>query len=232
MTKRKTEADVPDGPAAVSVVRKARGPYARFSRAGSASQCIDGFGRGMEVVGLTYGQFSLIDLIQATLVYTGPADVTISTWSSGFYDLEAANNFRNDGRIRSIRFLIDSGREKRNQAGVHDIAGLFGEEAVVQCRLHAKFVLISNDEWKVVITSSMNLNKNTRTEQFTLSDDPNLFAMFTEFVDAAFREVPEGTRSHGRRMPRVSSMDPIFEVDPVPGVARRRAPIRTGRFGE
>lgn len=129
--------------------------------------------------------------------------------------------------MRSVRFILDSGRAKRGQAGVYDIEDLFGPGSVVQVRTHAKFVLLQNDDWDVVITSSMNLNKNMRTEQFTLSDDPGEFAMFHEFVEAAYREAPENG-SHGRSMPRLSSMDPIFSVDAVPGVTRNRAPIRTG----
>ena len=50
---------------AVAHVRPARKVRARFSKAAGARDTIAGFGHGMDVAGLTFGQFSLIDLIQA-----------------------------------------------------------------------------------------------------------------------------------------------------------------------
>ncbi|AZA08710.1 hypothetical protein [Corynebacterium pseudopelargi] len=208
--------------------RPARKAHARFSKAGVAAQSIAGFDHGMDVLGLTYGQFSLIDLVQATLDITGPADVTIATWSAGFYDLEAAKNFRDDGRIRSIRFIMDSGRQKKGQAGVHEIDALFGEDAVITIRTHAKFVLIRNEDWDVCITSSMNLNKNIRCEQFEMTDDPERCDMFEDFVGAAFREAPE-SRSFGRVMPGLRSVDPARQVLSVSGVARHVGAVQVGQ---
>ena len=210
-------------------VREGRKAHARFSRAGAARQSIEGFDHGMDVLGLTYGQFSLIDLVQATLEITGPADVTIATWSAGFCDLEAAENFRDCGMIRSIRFVMDSGRAKKGQAGVHEVAEIFGEDSFIQIRTHAKFVLIRNEDWDVCITSSMNLNKNIRCEQFEMTDDAERCEMFEDFVRAAFEEAPE-SRSFGRVMPGLRSVDPSRSVVAMPAVARNAGVVRLGRF--
>lgn len=209
-------------------VRKAR---ARFSKAATAAETIKGFGHSMDIIGLTYGQFSLIDLVEATLDITGPADVTISTWSAGFYDVEAAKNFRDNGRLRSIRFVMDSGRAKKGQAGVHDIEDLFGAGHTVQVRTHAKFVLIRNEDWNVTITSSMNLNKNMRCEQFEMTDDADRCDMFEAFVNAAYEDAPP-SGDHGRTMPGLPSMDERFGVKTLEGVSRNTSPIKLGRFAE
>ena len=208
-------------------VRENRRAHARFSRAGAARQTIAGFDHDMDILALTYGQFSLIDLVQATLEITGPADVTIATWSAGFYDLEAAENFRDCGMIRSIRFVMDSGRAKKGQAGVHEVGEIFGPDSYIQIRTHAKFVLIRNDDWDVCITSSMNLNKNIRCEQFEMTDDAERCEMFEDFVRAAFEEAP-ASRSFGRVMPGLRSVDPSRSVVALPGVERNTAPIRMG----
>lgn len=81
-------------------VRPVRPARTRLSKVASAADTISGFGHGMDVVGLTFGQFSLLDLLHATLDITGPADVVISTWSAGLYDVDAARRFVEDGRIR------------------------------------------------------------------------------------------------------------------------------------
>ena len=45
---------------------------------------------------------------------------------------------------------------------------------------HCKYTLISNNEWKIVIRTSMNLNENKRLENFEVSDDENLYNYLIE----------------------------------------------------
>lgn len=206
-------------PAHARPVRKARH---RFSKVANARTTIEGFGKGMDVVGLTFGQFSLIDLIDAVLEITGPAHVTISTWSAGFYDVDAARKFRDDGRLLSTRFLMDSS-DKRRQATPGDVIDLFGVESVRTTRSHAKFALIRNDGWDVVITSSMNLNLNPRVEQFELTDDADRCDLFARFVDSVWTDLPEGSTGD-RKLPPAHGVE---AVQPRMGLAVS-PPIRTG----
>ena len=211
---------------ATAHLREKRPARYRVSKIASARDTIAGFGHDMDVVGLTYGQFSLLDLIQAALEITGPADVAISTWSAGLYDVDAAERFVSDGRIRGIRFLMDSASQKRGQASAVQIADLFGAEAIRTTRTHAKFAVISNDEWSIVITSSMNLNLNPRCEQFEMTDDPDRAALFLGYVDEIWGEVPAGgeRRDGDRQLPQLLGID---GVQPVLGI--EVAPkIRTG----
>ena len=179
---------------------------ARFSRVGNARVMLRDFDRGALLSGLTYGQFSLIDLIQATLETTGPAHVTISTWSAGFYDVDAAETFRDNGLMLSCRFVLDSSQQKRGQATAFDVAELFGRENVRTTRSHAKFVTVTNDDgWRVAITSSMNLNLNQRVEQFMMVDDPGTCGMFLGFVDELFLSEPFSVED--RTLPALPGLD-------------------------
>lgn len=208
---------------ATAHARPARKTRARLSKSASAADTIAGFGHGMDVAGLTFGQFSLLDLIDATLAITGPADVTICTWSAGFYDVDAAVRFRDSGRLRSVRFIMDSSA-KRGQATVGDVADLFGAENVRATRTHAKFALVTNEAWDVVITTSMNLNLNPRCEQFEMTDDPGRAGMFREFADEVFAELPGGD-TQDRTLPVLAGME---TVAPRWGVAMGRE-VRVGR---
>ena len=192
---------------ATAHVRPVRKTRARLSKVASARDTIAGFGPGVDIVGLTFGQFSLLDLVDATLEITGPADVTISTWSAGFYDVEAALRFRDSGRLRSIRFVMDSSA-KRGQATVGDVGEIFGADCVRATRSHAKFVLVRNASWDVLITTSMNLNLNPRLEQFEMTDDSVRAALFGEFVDALFVELVEGD-TEDRQMPNLSGLESV-----------------------
>jgi hypothetical protein len=184
-----------------------------LSKVASARDTIAGFGHGVDIVGLTFGQFSLLDLIDATLEITGPADVAVSTWSAGFYDVAAAERFRDCGRIRSIRFVMDSSA-KRGQASVTQVDEVFGAGSVRATRLHAKFATVTNDEWQVLVTSSMNLNLNSRCEHFEMTDDSVRAGMFVAFVDGLFDELPAGD-TEDRQLPGLHGM---AAVEPVRSV--------------
>lgn len=192
---------------ATAHLRPKRKTRARLSKVASARDTIAGFGHDMDVIGLTFGQFSLLDLIEAALDITGPADVAISTWSAGFYDVEAAERFRDSGKIRRIRFVMDSSA-KRGQATVGDVGELFGADSVRATRSHAKFALITNDDWAITITSSMNLNLNPRCEQFEMTDDVDRTALFMGFVDALWDELPEGD-TEDRKMPGLHGLESV-----------------------
>jgi hypothetical protein len=198
---------------AVAGVRSARSTRARLSKVGSARDTIDGFGHGVDVAGLTFGQFSLLDLVEAALGVTGPADVAICTWSAGFYDVEHLARVRDSGLLRSIRFVIDSSG-KRGQATVADVANLFGAGSVRATRTHAKFVTLTNEAWSVVVTTSMNLNLNARIEQFEMTDDVERAGLFLAFVDGLFGELKPGD-TRDRSLPVLAGVPAVSAGRPA-----------------
>ena len=141
---------------------------------------------GMEIFGLTMGAFSLVDLIEHVLGYTGPADVTISTWTAANADISFANKLLTSGGIRSLRFVVDFSFQSRQPAYCAALREAFGDNAIRVTRAHAKFVLIRNAEWNLVIRTSMNLNECRRLETFEVSDDPEMAAWLGEIVDELF----------------------------------------------
>lgn len=166
----------------------------RFLRTNSARQALEGFGEGMEYEVATNGEFSLLDAILVLLERTGPADVAISTWSAGLYDVEVANRFMNTGLIKSIRFILDVSFKTTGGAKGYSslLMDMFGEECIRTTRTHAKFVTITNDEHKITISSTANLNENKRLEIFYFSDDPARAAWYLEMVEELFHDVKPG----------------------------------------
>ena len=53
------------------------------SKITNARDALADFDRGKETYCLTYGQFSLMDAIEAIIEKTGPADVAVATWTAG-----------------------------------------------------------------------------------------------------------------------------------------------------
>src|SRR5687767_5955571 len=71
---------------------------------------------GCEVFGLTMGKWSLVDLVEHCLRATGPADVTVSTWTAAGADIGFAKALLTNGSIRSLRFVVDSSFQVRQPA--------------------------------------------------------------------------------------------------------------------
>lgn len=144
--------------------------------------------RGCEIYGLTMGQWSLIDLIEHVLAATGPADVVLSTWTAANADIGFANALFKNGSIKSLRFIVDFSFPSRQPAYCAALREAFGDEAIRVTKNHAKFVLIRNRKWNVVIRTSMNLNENRRLENFEVSDCKPMAAWLQEVVDELFEK--------------------------------------------
>jgi hypothetical protein len=144
-------------------------------RAASAAAVVAQLERdGTELVGLTRGQFSLTELIEAVLAKTGPAELGISTWTAASASVESMLRLLQTGQVTGCRWLVDCTFIRRTPALVAEIRRQFGDDAIRVTRTHARFVTVVNREWQVAIRSSMNLNQNPRMESFELGHDPEL----------------------------------------------------------
>lgn len=128
----------------------------------------------------------MIDLIRAALDITGPADVTVATWSSGIRDGESAAWLLNTGAIRAMTWVVDNSFCLRQPEYVRRLRMIFGDDCVIATMIHAKFALIRNDEWSLAFRSSMNLNRNDRFEMWELDDSPAICDWLGGWVDTLF----------------------------------------------
>lgn len=138
---------------------------------------------GMELFGLTRGQFSLADLLVAILDKTGPASLSISTWTAAAADIQRMMELLESGQISSCRWLVDQTFVRRVPALAAQIRKLFGDDALRVTKTHAKFCTVVNNGWQVAIRSSMNLNQNPRLESFQVGHDPELCTFLTRALD-------------------------------------------------
>lgn len=139
---------------------------------------------------LTYGQFSLIDALSAILDQTKTADVVISSWTAADANLEESANLVESMSIRSLRMIVDRSFRTRQPAYFRRMIELFGTDCVREIRSHAKFLVITNDSWSVVVRTSMNLNENPRFESIEISTSKDFAKFMLAVVDDIFRVVP------------------------------------------
>ncbi len=164
----------------------------RFAKSLSAAEAIGDLKPQQDVYILTFGQFSLVDALVHVLEQTGPANVDLSTWTAADAHLEKTKALMDSADILRFRMIVDRSFETRQPEYVYHMRKLFGMSCIRAVRTHAKFFVVSNDKWKVVARTSMNLNENPRLENIELSTDPGLSDFLTSIVDEIFEEIPEG----------------------------------------
>lgn len=147
-----------------------------------AAEAIAGLDHERELYGFTKGQFSLLDLMTAVLAVTGPAHVALSTWTAARHEIQALDRLVKEGRLLSMRWLIDFSFSRRDPEAAHQIRQTFGLEAVRVAQNHSKFALFEAPGWEVVLRTSMNLNMNPRFEDFSLAHDPELAAFLRQIL--------------------------------------------------
>ncbi len=152
-------------------------------RVTSAAEAVAGFKPGIEIFGFTKGAFSLIDLLRALLDISGPAALAISTWTAAKYDAAEVLDFIHSGKVTETRWLVDFSFQRRCPEVANEIRWLFGTDSIRVAKNHAKFVLLTNTQWQIVVRTSMNLNTNPRFEDFTIAHDPQLAAFLNSIIE-------------------------------------------------
>ena len=138
----------------------------------------------------TMGRYSLLDIMTAVLNQVGPADITISTWTTGPVDIVTCGRLLGDGRIKSLKLLIDRSFAGRHPRYCQLLLENFGEECITCMRTHAKVMSIRGEKLDVAITSSMNLNVNRRIEQYVIA----VSTAWCEKIEALVSQVTENVR--------------------------------------
>lgn len=165
----------------------------------NAALAVEGLEKGGSVVGLTDGSFSLIDILREVLKKTGPAHVVSASWSAGIKDLTNVEWMLSSKDILTFRLVLDRTYPKLQRKYVAPIGELFPPEVIRTSDIHAKFLLIGNDEWSVTVLSSMNLNANRRVESFQIIDCAEVHRVFLDFTDDLFENKSDGLDCSFRR---------------------------------
>jgi len=202
---------------------------ARISKVANARDTLKDFDAGMETFVLTYGQFSVWDAVEAILERTGPADITISTWTAASADLQRSSEQLHNDSIRSLRFIVDGSFVTRQAGYAKLLVDLFGSDSVRTTSSHAKFVTIKNEKWNIAILTSMNLNENKRLEYLHISDDENLCGFLNTLADEIFGEevAGVGVRNKGG-MPELAGLHEL-EIMPANLVSMSRGKVSIGQ---
>lgn len=149
----------------------------------SAAASIGALHKGFNIFCLNKGQYSIINVVEHTLNQIGKADVIISTWTAAGAEISKAKFFLESTKINRLHWIVDRSFPTRQPQYFKQLTAIFGEDCISMTNSHAKFIMLSNDDFKIVIRTSMNLNENKRLEYFEMSDDAALFDYFAMIAD-------------------------------------------------
>jgi hypothetical protein len=159
---------------------------------GNSDSAISCLKKDCRILGLTRGDFSLIDLIHSILKKIGKSKVICCTWSAGIKDANQVKWLLESNLIEAFTLVTDHSYVTRQKKYALAIEDLFGLENIRTSEIHAKFVLIQNESWNICIRTSMNLNANKTCETFELDDDLEIFNFYRNFIEETFKNTPEG----------------------------------------
>lgn len=157
-------------------------------RTGTAARVIGPLEPGVRITGLTAGQFSSIDALEHMVAELGPADVRVSTWTTGVYDVERTRALQVEGRMKDIRFLLDRGTFEKSPKYAGPLIEKLGVQSFRCLSVHAKVNIVIGERGSAVMRSSMNLNKNLRTEQFDIDVDDEVVEFYRGWFDALWEQ--------------------------------------------
>ena len=177
--------------AAVTTPSAAPTSMARHAR-GTAREALAALERSDSIIVLTFGQFSLGDAIRELLDRTGPAAITLSTWTAAKAEIEHAWVLLADGRITSMRWLVDRSFATRQPAYCAALLERFGGDAIRTTRSHAKWATIRGGGHNFALRTSCNLNANPRLELLEVTDSGDLCDWFDGLAAELWSTLPAG----------------------------------------
>lgn len=163
----------------------------------TASDVVKPLQKNSRIIGLTMGHFSLIDLIHEILKKIGGGDVVIATWSAGIKDVNNIAWMVSTDMIKNLLLITDHSYVNRQKKYALQIAELFAPENIRTSEIHAKFVVISNANWKISIRTSMNLNANKTCETYEIEEGEESFNFYYNFAMSIAKEMPKGFTADG-----------------------------------
>lgn len=152
----------------------------------SARRCIGRIEKGVDIFGLTKGDFSMIDILRHVVDEIGPCNIDVGTWTAARSDIKQAFNLLNDERLQRVRFLVDRSFPQRQPGYYKALLNAFGRDSVRMARFHAKYILAENEGFSVAVRTSMNLNENRRIEFYELSEGSPISGYLREIGDYHF----------------------------------------------
>ena len=127
------------------------------------------------------GLWSVHELLFHFLQQTGPADVTIATWSVTEDAVRMLVAGIESGILRKLRLLIDARVIRRNASAYAFVRAHAELVRITAC--HAKVTVIRNEHWSISINGSPNYTNNPRIESGVVTESGLIADFHTHWIE-------------------------------------------------
>ena len=111
----------------------------------------------------------LYDVIEWILQYTGPANITVLTFSIGEEFIRKIYQLKKAGKIESIDVILDFKAIQKTEKLVRLAGNVFN--SIEYAKTHAKILLIESDTYEVCVSGSQNATRGNREEGGIITTD-------------------------------------------------------------
>ena len=131
---------------------------------------LDGFSNlldGDSIHGLCYGEWSVIDAIETVVDVIGETKLVVATWAVGMDDMDRLLWLIGRG-VSELKIIIDRSFKTRHPDYLKRLRDSVGDERIRVLNNHAKFYIFYGGAREYFYTTSANLNKNNRIENWSV----------------------------------------------------------------
>jgi hypothetical protein len=111
---------------------------------------------------VTSARWSMHDLLEHLLTFTGPSDVYFTTWAITNIPAQRLVKLKQLGAIKTLHAIVDS-RVKVNAPQAFQLL-MMNADSLKLVKLHAKVMVIQNDTFCATVISSQNFTNCKRIE--------------------------------------------------------------------
>ena len=136
---------------------------------------------------ISNSRFDFASFIPAVINYLGcyTDSLHVATWTTNNINSKQLMELFDYGKIGAITFVVGRYFQSREQAVYNYLCSnlLQRKQTLIVGEHHLKVLLLHRENNYIVIESSANLTSNPRTEQFTYSNDKDLYCFYRNWFE-------------------------------------------------
>jgi hypothetical protein len=131
-------------------------------------------------------EFSMHELLEFLVEMTGPASILLTSFSITEAAIRTFHRLSDENRLKSIRCIFD------NSVRMHRLGLLFFAlnvtSEIALTKIHAKIIMIENENWKLTVISSANFNVNDKIEAGIITGCTDIFSFYSQKFEETFKK--------------------------------------------
>lgn len=127
----------------------------------------------------TWSSYQFLDWIVRKI---GPCEMFLTSWTISEKAVKTILKLSGEGFCQSIKILLD-GRVRTMCPQAYQMAKANFPEIKLM-KIHAKLIVLRNEDWHVSVSSSANLGRNPSVEKYVICTDKKVVEGDTEWISA------------------------------------------------